>query len=758
MGAISIKHTQLGGAGGPLGAPVGAETVCPDGQGRFRHYAGGSIYWHASTGAHEVHGAIRDRWASLGWELSWLGYPTSDEITVSGGKRSSFQHGRVDWSGATGAVDSDGVDFATYTSKSGDGHQAEFNRLRPLGYRIVSLNMYGFGNPSYAATWVKRSGPTWAATHGRTAAQLTQWGAEQAAAGLHPTIVAACGTGAGTLFSMVTERVTGALPIMRLGMRFGDVEDAGTLQHWNRWARANGYVLASLATYGDLGTLQAVAVWQPNTTATGWSIGSSPVLVSVDAELFGVQTAHGARPFVIERSEAPLYVSVYRDDSAGPWLARGNLSRAQYQSECAGNRARGYFPRVVAGSGSGAAERFNVLFSKREHALPHRFVATGARVAAMAAIDDAVADYMRRNDIRGGTLAVARDGQLKLARGYTWGPSTYPITQPATLFRIGSISKTLTNILIHQLIERRLSFTPPQRLTLGTRIMSVLGLTPPPGMAAGNPHFADITVFHCLAHRSGVSPNFAHLDLDVVQAFGSALPARNKREIAAMLMTLPAQFEPNEQTSYANSGYLLLAAVIEHVTGRPWFDVLRTNVLNPLGLMRPRPSGSLLSQRVDGEALYHDPNLVLVRSVMTPAQPLVRVAYGDPNLTVGDGVGGMAFSAAELVKLYAALLPSVTTPVLSRTTIDDVMWSTASPKGWMTGMRAGGVRWFGHNGGLANMQSFAAARSDGIVYALAFNKEWNDAEPAPLWDDLLDDVSPFPAHDLFPSLGIPSFA
>ena len=46
---------------------------------------------------------------------------------------------------------------------------------------------------------------------------------------------------------------------------------------------------------------------------------------------------------------------------------------------------------TVIFSGVGASERFNVLFAKREHSLPNRFVATGVDVAEMSAIDEAVA-------------------------------------------------------------------------------------------------------------------------------------------------------------------------------------------------------------------------------------------------------------------------------------------------------------------------------------------------------------------------------
>ncbi|MBN7814816.1 LGFP repeat-containing protein [Algoriphagus pacificus] len=103
-GAIRSKYSSLGWERSFLRYPLTNETTCPDGVGRFNHFQGGSIYWTPSTGAHEVHGAIRSHWASLGWERSPLGYPTSDELVVFGGdgRISHFQHGSIYWSSTAG--------------------------------------------------------------------------------------------------------------------------------------------------------------------------------------------------------------------------------------------------------------------------------------------------------------------------------------------------------------------------------------------------------------------------------------------------------------------------------------------------------------------------------------------------------------------------------------------------------------------------------------------------------------------------------
>ena len=113
MSAIDTKYTQLGGPPGFLGTPTAPEAPCPDGAGRYRHFERGSIYWHPLTGAHEVHGRIRAKWAKLGWERSVLGYPKTDEADSGGGAQGRFnlfQGGAITWKqGASEAFETHGA-------------------------------------------------------------------------------------------------------------------------------------------------------------------------------------------------------------------------------------------------------------------------------------------------------------------------------------------------------------------------------------------------------------------------------------------------------------------------------------------------------------------------------------------------------------------------------------------------------------------------------------------------------------------------
>lgn len=102
-GTILATYLALGGHP-RFGVPLTDETVTADGVGRASSFQGGSIYWSPATGAHAIQGAILARWAQLGAEQSQLGYPTSGEYDVPGGRRQDFERGSLSWDAVTGQV------------------------------------------------------------------------------------------------------------------------------------------------------------------------------------------------------------------------------------------------------------------------------------------------------------------------------------------------------------------------------------------------------------------------------------------------------------------------------------------------------------------------------------------------------------------------------------------------------------------------------------------------------------------------------
>ncbi|MGX7826648.1 PQQ-dependent sugar dehydrogenase [Actinokineospora sp. 24-640] len=94
-GSIRARWRDMGWESSVLRYPTTGERGTADGIGRYNHFEGGSIYWTPATGAHEVYGSIRARWRDLGWERSFLRYPTSGEFAVTGGRRGNFEGGYI---------------------------------------------------------------------------------------------------------------------------------------------------------------------------------------------------------------------------------------------------------------------------------------------------------------------------------------------------------------------------------------------------------------------------------------------------------------------------------------------------------------------------------------------------------------------------------------------------------------------------------------------------------------------------------------
>jgi hypothetical protein len=121
-GAILKKWEQLKWEKGLMGFPKTDGASTPDGKGSYVHFENGSIYWSSSTGAHEVHGEILKKWAQLGWEQSFLGFPTIDVQNApdDNGRYSNFEGGGIVWYPASGAKARHwyGKDFRIYFGES----------------------------------------------------------------------------------------------------------------------------------------------------------------------------------------------------------------------------------------------------------------------------------------------------------------------------------------------------------------------------------------------------------------------------------------------------------------------------------------------------------------------------------------------------------------------------------------------------------------------------------------------------------------
>lgn len=137
---------------------------------------------------------------------------------------------------------------------------------------------------------------------------------------------------------------------------------------------------------------------------------------------------------------------------------------------------------------------------------------------------------------------------------------------PQTVFRLGSITKQFTAAVILQLVDEG-------RISLDDPVSRFFPDYPQPGARA--------TVRQLLNHTSGIQ-SYTGIRGWMVEA-NTARP-HSTAEMIAVFRDLPAPSQPSERWSYNNSGYVLLGAIIEQVTGMPWHRAVEERIGRRLGL------------------------------------------------------------------------------------------------------------------------------------------------------------------------------
>lgn len=112
---IDAKYRELGGPGSFLGNPTDLQRQTPNGLGFYRHFQHGSIYCRDDglRDASVIYGLIRQKWASMGWENSPLGFPVTDELPAgsAGGRVSFFERGAMLYRPDIGTFETHGAIF-----------------------------------------------------------------------------------------------------------------------------------------------------------------------------------------------------------------------------------------------------------------------------------------------------------------------------------------------------------------------------------------------------------------------------------------------------------------------------------------------------------------------------------------------------------------------------------------------------------------------------------------------------------------------
>lgn len=181
-------------------------------------------------------------------------------------------------------------------------------------------------------------------------------------------------------------------------------------------------------------------------------------------------------------------------------------------------------------------------------------------------IDELMTLYSRYGQFNGSVL-VADGGLVIYKKGFGMANMEWGIpNQPDTKFRLGSITKQFTATLILQLVEQG-------KIKLDGKLVDYL---PDYRKDTG----AKVTIHNLLSHTSGI-PNYT------ASPGFFANVSRNPFSVADFVKKYASndlEFEPGTKFNYSNSGYFLLGAIIEKVTGKPFDQVLRENIFDPLGM------------------------------------------------------------------------------------------------------------------------------------------------------------------------------
>lgn len=180
-------------------------------------------------------------------------------------------------------------------------------------------------------------------------------------------------------------------------------------------------------------------------------------------------------------------------------------------------------------------------------------------------IDELVSRYAEYGKFDGAIL-VAEEGKVIYQKAFGWANREWDIpNQTDTKFRIASMTKQFTAMLIMQLVaEKQLTLTEP-----------ITTYLPEYPKESGN----KINIHHLLTHTAGI-PNYTSFD-DYRSIMRRPM---QPTEIIYLFADSSLQFTPGERFSYSNSGYVVLGAIIEKVSGKSYEKVLQEKILKPLGM------------------------------------------------------------------------------------------------------------------------------------------------------------------------------
>ena len=240
--------------------------------------------------------------------------------------------------------------------------------------------------------------------------------------------------------------------------------------------------------------------------------------------------------------------------------------------------------------------------------------------------------YLERRTEEGtfsGVVLIAKDGITTFQEAYGLASKRFKVPNKIdTKFNIGSINKMFTSVAILQLLEKgKLALDDP----IGTYLPDF------PKEVAGK-----ITIRHLLQHRSGWGHYWEHETY-----LETWVDLRTIDDYMEFIKDTPLDFEPGTGEQYSNTGFVVLGAIIEKVSGQSYYDYVREEIFEPTGMKNTD------SYEMD------DPveNLAIGYTNMSPYGP--EEGYQRENIFMhsvkGTSAGGGYSTAEDMLKFDIAL-------------------------------------------------------------------------------------------------------
>ena len=306
-------------------------------------------------------------------------------------------------------------------------------------------------------------------------------------------------------------------------------------------------------------------------------------------------------------------------------------------------------------------------------------------------LDKKVRAYMRRWELKGASLAITRNDSLLYAKGYGWADQELDEEmQPSHIMRMASVSKLITAAGIMVLQDR-------DSLSIKDTVFGPSGILNDSlfNSVIKDKNYHKITVEHLLRHQGGFYRDPLFSSRDVKHQLQLDQPPV-KEDFYRLVLGRRLSFAPGSWQRYSNFGYLLLSEIIEKVTGMPYEEFIRTEVLAPAGCYDMHIGGNYYEDKRTNEVRYytHNGDGKYIEDYSDNGE-MVERCYGGNNIPLLSGAGAWCASPAEIARFVAAIDGRPEVPdIISKEALDQMIeyfdketyslgWNDTTPeKGW----------------------------------------------------------------------------